>query len=287
MKKIHLLPNLLTLANAFCGVLAVCKAVDALVAGDKDPELFYSLMSTATWLVFLGMLFDALDGKVARMVGASSTFGAQLDSFSDLLTFGLAPALLAKVLVEHEAALHGLSINHRVSFVCAMLYVAMAILRLARFNLENDPDPEAHRHFKGLPSPGAAGAVASTILLYLTLRKPALEQADGLRTPFGDLLGLLPGLRDERVLAWSLPALLVLEVVAGLLMVSRVRYRHMTSALTERGQFFTLVGLVAAAIVLWMAPVPAMFLVFVGYALFGVGGAARRRARSLSEVRAP
>lgn len=89
------------------------------------------------------------------------------------------------------------------------------------------------------------------------------------------------------MLAWSLPALLVLVVVAGLLMVSRVRYRHMTSALTERGQFFTLVGLVAAAIVLWMAPVPAMFLVFVGYALFGVGGAARRRARSLSEVRAP
>lgn len=277
VKKIHLLPNLLTLANAFCGILAICKGIDALEAGRRDPELFYGLMSTAAWLVFLGMLFDALDGKVARMVGASSAFGAQLDSFSDLLTFGLTPAILVKVLVEHEGGLLGFEINHRVTFVCAGLYTTMAILRLARFNLENDPDPEAHRFFKGLPSPAAAGAVASSILLYLTLRAPRLEQADGLSTPVGDLLRLLPDLHDSPALAWLLPVLLTMLVCFGLLMVSRVRYRHMMSALTERGQFFTLVGVAVVAILLWTMPVPALFCVFMGYAVFGLAGAAKRK----------
>ncbi|MEY4773809.1 MAG: CDP-diacylglycerol--glycerol-3-phosphate 3-phosphatidyltransferase [Planctomycetota bacterium] len=277
VKKIHLLPNLLTLANAFCGILAICYAIDAIQAGQSSPELFYSLLSKAAWLVFLGMLFDALDGKVARMVGASSAFGAQLDSFSDLLSFGLAPAILVKVLVEHESDLVGLPIHHRVTFVCAVLYTTMAILRLARFNLENDPDPEAHRHFKGLPSPAAAGAVAASILLYLALRDPSLEHADGMRTPFGALLSLAPSLRDSAALGWMLPVLLAMLVVFGLLMVSRVRYRHMMSALTERGQFFTLVGVAIVAILLWTMPVPAVFCVFIGYAVFGLAGAAKRK----------
>jgi len=279
LKKIHLLPNLLTLANAFCGVLAVCKAVDALVAGDKDPELFYSLMSTATWLVFLGMLFDALDGKVARMVGASSSFGAQLDSFSDLLTFGLAPALLAKVLVEHEAALLGLSINHRVSFVCAMLYVAMAILRLARFNLENEPDESAHQYFKGLPSPGAAGTLVTTMLLYLTLRHPRIEFSDGTKTPVGALLERFPGIDQSPFLFWFMPAIALSLPILGLLMVSRVRFVHMTSYLSGRSQFLSLVGIVVAVFALYTAPVLALFTVFQSYVLVALLLALLRRSR--------
>ncbi|MBM3978590.1 MAG: hypothetical protein FJ299_16575, partial [Planctomycetes bacterium] len=98
--KIHLLPNLITLGNAFCGLLALSYAIDGLAF--RDDALFYAKMEQACFLVFLAMIFDALDGWVARLTGTASELGAQLDSFSDALTFGVTPALLAKVLIEHE-----------------------------------------------------------------------------------------------------------------------------------------------------------------------------------------
>lgn len=268
MRKVHLLPNLLTLANCFCGLLAISKGIDAL--GATDPDRFYAGLETACWLVFVGMVFDAVDGKVARMVGGGSAFGAQLDSFSDLLTFGVAPGLLVKVLVEHEGSLYRFDVNPRLTFVAAGVYTVMALLRLARFNLENDPDPEAHRTFKGLPSPAAAGSVAATILMYLSLRHPDLQKSDGVLTPLGGILKSFPDLRMSPALVWFLPALLVMLPLLGLFMVSRMRNVHMTSYLTERGQFVTLVGVVVAAVCLWTFPAPAVFFVFNGYVLFGL-----------------
>lgn len=268
MRKVHLLPNLLTLANAFCGLLAICKGIDALNA--VQPERFYSSLETACWLIFAGMVFDAVDGKVARMVGGGSAFGAQLDSFSDMLTFGVAPGVLVKVLVEHEGPIYDSTINPRLTFVAAAVFTSMAILRLARFNLENDPDPEAHRTFKGLPSPAAAGAVVATLLMYLSLRHPDLERSDGVLTPLGGLLRHVPDLRMSPTLVGFLPALVLMLPLLGLSMVSRIRNVHMTSYLTERGQFVTLVGVVVAAVALWTFPVPAVFVVFNGYVIYGV-----------------
>lgn len=275
MRKIQMLPNLLTLANAFCGLLAICKAIDALVHAGPEP-IFYENLATAAWLIYAGMLFDALDGKVARMVGGGSAFGAQLDSFSDMLTFGVAPAILTKILIEHEGPAWGYEVNPRLTFAAAALFATMAILRLARFNLDTDPDPEAHKSFQGLPSPAAAGTIASGILLYLALRKPQLEHSDGIRTPLGILLDLLPQNLD---LGWTLPVLWALLVALGLLMVSRVRYLHMFSALTGRGQFFTLVWVVIAAVLLLTIPAVALFIVFHGYVLIGLALAALRRAK--------
>jgi len=147
VRKIHLLPNLLTLGNAFCGLLAIAKGIDALVYSQTDPAIFYTKMESACWLIFVGMLFDAFDGKVARMVGGSSAFGAQLDSFSDMLSFGVAPAMLAKILIEHEGAGLGYSVYPRIHFVAAAVFATMAILRLARFNLETEPDESSHQYF--------------------------------------------------------------------------------------------------------------------------------------------
>jgi CDP-diacylglycerol---serine O-phosphatidyltransferase len=277
MRKIHILPNLLTLANAFCGLLAIAKGIDALVLSSGDPESFHSKLETACWLVFLGMVFDAVDGKVARMVGGASNFGAQLDSFSDMLTFGIAPGLLVKMLIEHEGPLYGYHVNPRLHFVAAAVFSVMAILRLARFNLENEPDESAHTTFKGLPSPAAAGAVAATMLMYLSLKNPAIETSDGTRTPLGALLRLVPQIEQSPFLAWFLPVLALMLPALGLLMVSRVRYVHMFSALTGRGQFFTLVSLVFVAFCLFVAPVLAVFLVFNGYVLLGLGRALVRR----------
>lgn len=270
MRKIHLLPNLLTLANAFCGLLAICKGIDALAFQGPESGHFYSKMATACWLVFLGMVFDAVDGKVARMVGGASNFGAQLDSFADMLTFGVAPAVLAKVLIEHEGPGFGYAVNPRLHFIAAAVFSVMAILRLARFNLENDPDPEAHKRFKGLPSPAAAGTMAATMLMYLSLKQPEIELSDGSRTPLGSLLDFLPDLHKSAELVWFLPALGLLLPALGLLMVSRVRYVHMFSALTGRGQFVTLVAVVVAAFLLFAAPVLSVFLVFHLYVLAGI-----------------
>jgi len=268
VRKVHILPNLITLANSFCGLLAICKGIDALNA--PDPEQFYANLQTACWLIFAGMVFDALDGKVARMVGGGSAFGAQLDSFSDMLTFGVAPGLLVKVLVEHEGLIYDFAVNTRLLFVAAIVFTVMAILRLARFNLENDPDPEAHKTFKGLPSPAAAGAVVATILMYLSLRHPDLEKSDGILTPLGGLLKHVPDLRMSPSLVWFLPVLVVMLPLLGLMMVSKVRNVHMTSYLTERGQFVTLVGVVVAGVALWTFPVPALFFVFNGYVVYGL-----------------
>jgi len=280
VRKVQLLPNLLTLANAFCGLLAVCKGIDALSYSGADELRFFQNMSTAAWLIFLGNVFDALDGKVARMVGGGSAFGAQLDSFSDMLTFGVAPALLAKILIEHEGPAWGIAVNPRLTFAAAVIYALMAMLRLVRFNLDNDPDPEAHKSFRGLPSPGAAGTVASALLLYVTLRRPALEQSDGIRTPVGHLLDFLPANLE---LGWLIAVLAVQLPLLGLLMVSRVRYLHMFSFLTGRGQFMTLVwGVVIATLLLTIA-VPALFVVHQVYVLAGLLLALVRRRPAVTE----
>ncbi len=272
MRKIHLLPNLLTLGNSFCGLLAIAKGIDALSFSQADPALFFTKMESACWLIFVGMLFDALDGKVARMVGGSSAFGAQLDSFSDMLTFGVAPALLAKILIEHEGSAMGYPPHLRLNFVAAAVFSLMAILRLARFNLENEPDESAHQYFKGLPSPGAAGAMVATMLMYLALKD---AHAEGL---VGELKLQYPFLGQREFLHGFMPALAWMLPLLGLLMVSRVRYVHTTSFLTGRGQFVTLVAVVVGGICFYVEHVVALFLVFNVYVLVGLVLALRRRA---------
>ncbi len=285
MRRVSLLPNLLTLGNAFCGLLALAKAIDALAMEGEGAAIFYSKLETACWLVFAGMVFDVVDGKVARMTGGASDFGAQLDSFSDALTFGCVPALLAKVVIEHEGKLHGYSGNPRLHFLCAAGFALMAILRLARFNLENTPDEKSHSTFKGLPSPAAAGAVVSAILFYLTISRPELEVDDGTPTPFGRALAFV----DLPIHAhwWFLPAIAVMLPLLGFLMVSRVPYAHVATQLTKRGSFFALVWVVFGAFLLFAAPVPALFITFNGFVLVGLVKWLFRRNKKDPDVPVP
>ncbi len=276
MKRIHILPNVITLANAFCGLLALSWAIDGLALSGTDEALFYRKMEAACGLVFLGMVFDSLDGFVARITRGESAFGAQLDSFSDALTFGIVPAMLAKVLIEHEGPLVGYEGNARLHFLAAAAFALMAILRLVRFNLESDEDKDAHTAFRGLPSPGAAGAVAATIWLYLILRRPELETNAGTPTPLRKLMGM-DSVEWGPVLDWVPLLLLMMLPVLGLLMVSRLRYVHGFSYLLRaRGQFFTLVGIVFGVFLFYLAPVPVLFIVFNGFALLGALQSLRR-----------
>lgn len=285
-RRAQLLPNLITLGNAFCGVLALSKAIDALTLSGERPMVFYEKMEAACFLVFLGMILDALDGLAARVTGGGSEFGAQLDSFSDALTFGVVPAMLAKVLVEHETT----GGSARLHFLASASFALMAILRLVRYNLEPAPakvklaSDEDVKTFQGLPSPAAAGAVCSTIWLYLTLRRPELEIEEGTPTWVHRVLAIM------REVNWTpfldrVPTLLVgLLPVMGLLMVSNLRYVHGISYITSRGgQFLTLVVLVFSLILFYLAPVPILFLTAMGFVLsgllFGPLGWLRSRAR--------
>lgn len=275
-RRASLLPNLITLGNAFCGVLALSKGIDALTLSAGDPGIFYRKMESACFFVFLGMLFDALDGLVARMTGGGSAFGAQLDSFSDALTFGVVPAMLAKILVEHESPP---GTGGRLHFLAAATFALMAILRLVRFNLEpghkpepaegGEPSPAEAKVFTGLPSPGAAGAATATLWLYLILTRPELEREEGTPTWMHRMLGM-------QKLDWSpfldrVPALVIaLLPLLGLLMVSNLRYVHgLSYVLSRGGQFFPLVTVVFALILFLAAPVPILFLFFLGFAASG------------------
>jgi CDP-diacylglycerol--serine O-phosphatidyltransferase len=268
-KRIQLLPHMVTLGNAFCGLLALAKGIDALTLSEDDPTVFYRKMEFACFLVFLGMVLDGLDGFVARLVGSTSEFGVQLDSFSDALTFGIVPAMLAKILLEHESDFVHYAGDPRLHFIAAASFSLMAILRLARYNLEPESDQEV-KGFRGLPSPAAAGTVAATIWLYLILSRPELERNEGTPTPLHRVLRWMEGVHWAPILEWVPIVLICVLPALGLLMVSNVRYVHAVSYLTAQGQFVTLVGLVFLVFLLFLAPVPFLFLAFTAFVSSGV-----------------
>ncbi len=186
MRKIAVLPSLLTLGNLVCGFHAIRFAADG-------------RFMSAAWLVFLAMVFDALDGKVARLTGASSQFGAELDSLADVVSFGIAPAFIVAMLTAAVQSEH-----QRLVWLSCMVYAVCAALRLARFNVETGPDEESHRFFRGLPSPAAAGQVVALVVLHYYLKE---------QFGFYAVRHVIPAA----------------AFTAGVLMVSRIRYPHVVN----------------------------------------------------------
>ena len=261
-RPISLLPNALTLANAGLGLLAISKAIDALVAG-ANQELFEKNLEMACWLIMAAGIFDAVDGKVARLTKSFSDLGAQLDSLADAVTFGVAPAIVAKVLLEHEGFAHP-----RIHFAAAAAFSLMAILRLARFNAEGDDD---HVDFTGLPSPAAAGTLTATVLMFLSLGG-GIEVVDGQETPLGRGLEFLPVTwRDAMTQFILLPTILLMLPALALLMVSRVRYVHFATHLGRLQSRRSLVPIVFAVLGLYLAPVLFLFTFGIGYVGWGLG----------------
>ncbi|MFT5735542.1 MAG: CDP-diacylglycerol--serine O-phosphatidyltransferase [Planctomycetota bacterium] len=271
-RKISQLPNTLTLANAGLGLLAISKAIDALARG-ADQALFEQNLETACWLVLAAGIFDALDGKVARLTNSFSDLGAQLDSLADAVAFGVAPAIIAKVLLEHEGLTHP-----RIHFIAAAAFALMAILRLARFNVDTDEEDD-HSGFDGLPTPAAAATLVATVLMFLSLGG-AIETVGGEPTPLGRGLELLPlAWRTAMTQTLLLPFVLVMLPALALLMVSRVRYVHLATKLTGNNNKRTLIPIVFIVLGLYVAPVFALFLFGLGYVGVGVWKATIRRSK--------
>ena len=142
-KGIHILPSLFTTGNVFCGFYAFVAVLN---------EQFYF----AAWAIVAGMIFDGLDGRIARLTKTTSAFGEQYDSLADIITFGMAPAFLAYSWVLKPFG--------RLGWMAAFLFLLCATLRLARFNVTN---PEIRsKHFIGLPSPASAVVIASIVIAF-------------------------------------------------------------------------------------------------------------------------
>jgi CDP-diacylglycerol--serine O-phosphatidyltransferase len=195
-----------TLGNSVCGFLAICYVADAgsLFAAAATRADGSAKLVTAGWLIVLGMVFDALDGRLARLTRSTSEFGGALDSLADVVTFGMAPALLAKSLCTHVLGWTG----DRLLFATAAFFAACATLRLARYNAEHEEPDRAILHFRGLPTPGAAGVLAGLAFAHPYLVERWFQPSPGVKSAAAGVLAIvvLPGL--------------------GLLMVSRVPFAH-------------------------------------------------------------
>jgi CDP-diacylglycerol--serine O-phosphatidyltransferase len=255
------LPNLCTLGNGICGFTAIVKTLKVgIVTGPNGVPAFDepSLFVVAAWFILLGMVFDVFDGKLARLSGRTSDLGAQLDSLCDLTTFGLAPAILVVRLNMIYDPAWGKAV-----WCFALAYFLGALLRLARFNAENDHVESAHLCFKGLPSPAAAGCVASLTIFYFYIQRLSEDELLWIGRLFGkeriqDLVQWIP---------WALPVLLL---ILGYTMVSsRLKYAHVASRITNRRHSFQfLVSLIFGGALAVFAKEVALVVAFIGYLAF-------------------
>jgi CDP-diacylglycerol---serine O-phosphatidyltransferase len=229
-KGIYVLPNMITLAALFGGFYGVVMAMN----GRFD---------LATVGIFVAMVLDSLDGRVARMTHTQSAFGEQMDSLSDMVSFGAAPALIA-----YEWALKDLG---RWGWIAAFVYCACAALRLARFNVNTSVVDK--RFFQGLPSPAAAALVAGFIWLTTEAGYPGTE------------------------LAWPM---FVVMLYAGLTMVTNVPFYSFKDLSLKKSVPFAAIVLIALGIaIINIHPPTVLFALFVLYGLSGYAVYGWRKAK--------
>jgi CDP-diacylglycerol--serine O-phosphatidyltransferase len=224
-RGVYLLPNAFTTAALFCGFFAIIMAMS------------YKF-EHAAWAIFIAMILDGLDGRIARLTNTQSEFGAQYDSLSDMVSFGAAPAL-----VIYEWSLH--SLDHKLGWIAAFVYCSGAALRLARFNTNIEVVDK--RFFQGLPSPAAAAMVAGFILI-MTDFAPDLDWAPS-------------------TMAW---VSFGVTLFAGLTMVTNVPYYSFKDVNFRKSVPFIVVFLIALALALVSIDPPKVLMpIFVLYGLSG------------------
>ena len=262
LKYIAVLPSVITLINGACGFMAIAFA-------SRGPEFNWgffvmrrtgmSFFALAGYMIFLAMIADVLDGRVARLTRTTSSFGGQLDSLSDAISFGVAPAFLMLKLVEFhlqhlnfEYSFFSILIERSV-FFAAIFYAMCAVLRLARFNVENVEDEAAHMTFAGLPSPAAGGVVVSLVIFHQQI---------------------LSGITGEATWMFHILTVSVISLTtlfAGILMVSRIRYPHVANQLLRGKKTPASILTIFACVlfIVWNLQLT-MVVGFCGFALYGV-----------------
>jgi len=221
MRRIYILPNIFTTGNMFFGFYSIISSLK----GDFER---------AAWAILVAMLLDVLDGSVARLAKATSEFGMQYDSLSDLVSFGIAPGILA-----YQWVLHSLG---RMGWLTAFLFVACGALRLARFNVM--AKSTSSKSFMGLPIPAAAGLVST---YYLFVSDKVIRMGRG-ETAF---------------------LLVLIMILASLLMVSRFNYFALKGTVSKKQSYTIILGSILATYIIASEPRLFLFLGFLGYFLSG------------------
>lgn len=257
IRAVALLPSLLTLGNLLCGFMSIVYASRGFEPIEPATYVlgYWTPLTISAVLVFVGMIFDGLDGWVARLTRSYSDLGEQLDSMADMITFGLAPAFLVVQLADIGTPFVGShttdSYLGRITLVLAAVYVACAALRLARFNLEQAKDDldatQGHEAFTGLPSPGAAGTVAAIVILHQS--RWAADPSH----------------------LWALlvtAALVVVMFGVALAMVSRLPYSHLVNRhLRHRAPFRTIVLFILVIALSWIEFQVSLAVGFIVYVM--------------------
>jgi CDP-diacylglycerol--serine O-phosphatidyltransferase len=229
-RGVYILPGLLTIGNLFCGFYAIV-------------AIYKNDYSRAALAIMIALVVDFLDGAVARFAKATSDFGTELDSLADLVSFGIAPGLLAYVYAMQPFG--------RIGWLAAFLFAACGAFRLARFNIQTKKLDK--RYFVGLPIPAAAGIIASFVLF---LREsPSLV------------------LFEHEVLSPRVTSAIMVALVAGIafLMVSKIRYRSLKEIdISKRHPFTILISLLLILLIVALEPSLLLFGFFFLYALSGL-----------------
>lgn len=175
--RIYILPNLMTAGNLFCGFMAVINCIHARLAesalsGEYLDATAPDHYRAAVWFIFGAAVFDSLDGRLARLGGRESLFGAEFDSLADVVSFGIAPALMMFFLILSPS--QGIPWFRNIGWFVGFVYLLCAAMRLARFNVITNPllhpeQKELSNDFIGLPVPAAAATVAALVLFLLKL----------------------------------------------------------------------------------------------------------------------
>jgi CDP-diacylglycerol--serine O-phosphatidyltransferase len=229
-RGVYLLPSLLTMGNMFCGYLCVLYAI----RGEFD---------VAAPLIGVAVVLDMLDGRIARMTGTATAFGVEFDSMADVISFGIAPAVLT--------FMWGLQPLQRLGWAAGFIYLSAAAIRLARFNIQSVKSTDK-RHFVGMPSPAAAAIPASTVFFYPE------------------------GIQDPRLAFLALAVV----VVPALLMVSTIRFNSFKTIDTQKRRSYKVLALVALVIaVIQLHPNIVLLALAYLYMLGGLSGAVWTRFR--------
>ena len=249
-KTIYLLPNLFTAANMVLGILSITFAInDSLTLSLAAETKVVPFVLSAT-LIVIATFMDFIDGFVARATGTTSRFGMEFDSLSDLVSFGMAPAILIYLSVLRYLPFWGISI--------AVLYVVCAAIRLARFNVQAQVEEKSH--FMGLPSPAAAGILAS----YILFSHWAGWYGEGI------IMNKVMGWYEENLYRVELYGIPMLTVVIALVMISTISYPSLKKWKKETIRPFTLVLIAVFFFSLFKMAELTAFVVLTFYLFWGI-----------------
>ena len=246
LAKIYLLPNMFTAGNLFFGFLCIIRCIQAKYCAELSASV--ELYNQAVWCVFGSFICDGLDGRVARLGGRESLFGKEFDSIADVVSFGLAPAMMVFFLILSPT--DNYLFFRKIGWIVGFIYLLCGAVRLARFNVITHPllpadqrqsQKDAHC-FIGLPIPAAASVIASLVLV--------INRFD--------------------LKAWTLVLPLLMLLIAWL-MVSNVRYpsfKHIDWTTETKGKAF--VGIISISVVIFTFEELSFVILSLGYVFYGL-----------------